>query len=135
MVAPHDMVKSQKEDYKDPSFQAYQILRFVFTVAPILAGLDKFFNFLTNWEQYLASPFNVFGNPLMTMMGVGVIEIIAGVGVWIKPKFFAYIIVLWLLGIIINLLLLHNFYDIALRDLGLLSGALALARLSHKYDI
>jgi len=135
MVAPNDMIKSQKEDYNEPSFQAYQILRFAFTVAPILAGLDKFFNFLTNWEQYLASPFNVFGNPHTTMMIVGVIEIIAGIGVWLKPKFFAYIIVLWLLGIIINLLLLHNFYDIALRDLGLLLGALALARLSHKYDI
>lgn len=135
MVAPNDMIKSQKEDYKEPSFQAYQILRFAFTVAPILAGLDKFFNFLTNWEQYLASPFNVFGNPHTTMMVVGVIEIIAGVGVWLKPKFFAYIIVLWLLGIIINLLLLHNFYDIALRDLGLLLGALALARLSSQYDI
>lgn len=134
MVAPNDTIKSQKENYKEPSFQAYQILRFAFTVAPILAGLDKFFNFLTNWEQYLALPFNVFGNPHTTMMVVGVIEIIAGVGVWLKPKLFAYIIVLWLLGIIINLLLLHNFYDIALRDLGLLLGALALARLSHKYD-
>jgi hypothetical protein len=134
MVAPNEMIKSQKEDYKEPSYQAYQILRFAFTVAPILAGLDKFFNFLTNWEQYLSSPFNVFGNPHTTMMVVGVIEIIAGIGVWLKPKIFAYIIVLWLLGIIINLLILKNFYDIALRDLGLLLGALALARLSHKYD-
>lgn len=135
MVTPDDMIKSQKEDYKEPSFQAYQILRFAFTVAPILAGLDKFFNFLTNWEQYLASPFNVLGNVHTTMMIVGVIEIIAGIGVWLKPKFFAYIVAFWLLGIIINLLLLHNFYDIALRDLGLLLGALALARLSHKYDV
>ena len=135
MVAPNEIINSQKEDYKEPSFQAYQILRFAFTVAPILAGLDKFFNFLTNWEQYLSSPFNVFGNPHTTMLVVGVIEIIAGIGVWLKPKFFAYIIVLWLLAIIINLLLLHNFYDIALRDLGLLLGALALGRLSHKYDI
>jgi hypothetical protein len=135
MVAPNEITKSQKEDYKEPSYQAYQILRFAFTVAPILAGLDKFFNFLTNWEQYLSPLFNVFGNSHTTMMVVGVIEIIAGIGVWLKPKFFAYIIVLWLLGIIINLLLLHNFYDIALRDLGLLLGALALARLSHKYNI
>lgn len=135
MVASNEITKLQKEDYKEPSYQAYEILRFAFTVAPILAGLDKFFNFLTNWEQYLASPFNVLGNAHTTMMVVGVIEIIAGIGVWLKPKFFAYIIVLWLLGIIINLLLLHNFYDIALRDLGLLLGALALARLSRKYDI
>lgn len=135
MVAPNEITKSQKEDYKEPSYQAYQLLHFAFTVAPILAGLDKFFNFLTNWEQYLASPFNIFGNPHVTMMVVGVIEIIAGIGVWFKPKIFAYIVVLWLLGIILNLLILHNFYDVALRDLGLLLGALALARLSHEYDV
>lgn len=131
MVTSNQVVKSQKEDY---SYQAYQILHFAFTIAPIVAGLDKFFNFLTNWEQYLAVPFNVFGNSHTTMMIVGVIEIIAGIGVWLKPKIFAYIIVLWLLGIILNLLILHNFYDIALRDFGLLLGALALARLSYKYD-
>ena len=67
------------------------------------------------------------------MMVVGIIEIIAGIGVWFKPKIFAYIVALWLLAIIINLLMLHRFYDIALRDFGLLLGALALARLSHKY--
>ena len=68
------------------------------------------------------------------MMVVGVIEIIAGIGVWVKPKIFAYIVMVWLLGIIVNLLLLQSFYDIALRDLGLLLAALALARLSVKYD-
>ena len=135
MVAPNEIINSQKEAYKKPSYQAYQILHFAFTVAPILAGLDKFFYFLTNWGQYLSSPFNVFGNQATTMIVVGVIEIVAGIGVWLKPKIFAYIIVLWLLGIILNLLILQNFYDIALRDLGLLLGALALARLSHKYDI
>jgi hypothetical protein len=135
MVAPNEITNQKKEECGKPSYQAYQILRFAFTVAPILAGLDKFFNLLTNWEQYLSSPFNVFGNAHTTMMVVGVIEIIAGIGVWLKPKIFAYIIVVWLLGIIINLLILHNFYDIALRDLGLLLGALALGRLSHKYDV
>ncbi len=69
------------------------------------------------------------------MMVVGAIEIIAGILVWIKPKFFAYVVALWLLGIIINLLLLGRFYDIALRDLGLLLGSLALARLSQQYDV
>lgn len=132
---PNDVNKQQKDETaKKPSYQAYQILHFAFTVAPIIAGLDKFFNYLTNWEQYLASPFNVFGNPHTTMLVVGVIEIIAGLGVWFKPKIFAYIVALWLLGIIINLLTLNNFYDIALRDLGLLLGALALGRLSAKYD-
>jgi hypothetical protein len=136
MVMPNEMTKHPKDevDFKEPRYQAYQILRFAFTVAPILAGLDKFFNFLTNWEQYLSLPFNVFGNPHTTMMVVGVIEIIAGIGVWLKPKIFAYIVALWLLGIILNLLILHNYYDIALRDLGLLLGALALARLSQNYN-
>lgn len=142
MVTPTEPSKVQKdgccslnEDYsKKPTYQAYQILRFAFTVAPILAGLDKFFNFLTNWELYLSSPFNLFGSPHTTMMVVGVVEIIAGIGVWLKPKIFAYIVALWLLGIIINLLILHSFYDVALRDLGLLLGALALGRLSAKYD-
>lgn len=119
---------------KGPGYQAYQILHIGFAILPIIAGLDKFFNFLTNWEQYLSSPFNVFGNPHTTMMVVGVIEIIAGIGVWIKPKIFAYIVMLWLLGIIINLLIIGNFYDIALRDFGLLLGALALARLSVKAE-
>lgn len=136
MVISNEAVKLQKEDHcKKPSYQAYQILRLAFTVAPILAGLDKFFNFLTVWEQYLSSPFDVFGNPHTTMMVVGVVEIIAGIGVWLKPKIFSYVVALWILGIIINLLILHNFYDVALRDLGLLLGALALGRLSSQYDV
>ncbi len=124
----------KKECWHKPSFQAYEILRFAFAIVPILAGLDKFFNFLTNWEQYLSLPFNVFGNAHTTMMAVGAIEIIVGILVWFKPKIFAYVVALWLLAIIINLLIIGNFYDIALRDLGLLLGALALGRLSEKYD-
>lgn len=127
--------KWHDERYKKRSYQAYQILHVAFTIAPILAGLDKFFNFLTFWEQYLSAPFDVFGNPQTTMLVVGVIEIIAGIGVWFKPKIFSYIVALWLLAIIINLLILHDFYDIALRDLGLLLGAVALGRLSSKYDL
>lgn len=119
---------------KKHSYYAYEILRFAFTVAPIAAGLDKFFHILTNWNQYLSEPFNVFRNVDTTMMVVGVIEIIAGLGVWLKPKIFAYIVAAWLLGIIVNLLVLGNFYDIALRDLGLLLGALALGCLSQKFD-
>lgn len=128
MTTPNGDIKER--GCKRSCHQAYQLLRFAFTVAPILAGLDKFFNFLTHWEQYLSVPFDVFGNPHLTMMVVGVVEIIAGIGVWLKPKVFAYIVALWLLAIIVNLLILHTFYDIALRDLGLLLGALALARLS-----
>jgi hypothetical protein len=114
------------------SHQAYQILHFGFAILPIIAGLDKFFNVLVNWAQYLSTPFNVTGNAHTTMLIVGVIEIIAGIGVWFKPQIFAYIVALWLLAIIINLLLLEQYYDVALRDFGLLLGALALARLSSK---
>ncbi len=113
--------------------QAYQILRIGFTVAPILAGLDKFFNLLTNWEQYLA-PFipRMLGMSASTfMMIVGVIEIVAGLVVWFKPRFGGYLVMAWLWGIIINLLLIPGYYDIALRDFGLSLGALALARLAE----
>ena len=134
MTTSDEMSKKECDSHCCPSFQAYQILRFAFTVAPIIAGLDKFFNILVNWEIYLSSPFNVFGNPQTTMMVVGVIEIIAGILVWLKPKIFSYVVAIWLLAIIINLLILGSFYDIALRDLGLLLSALALGRLSQTYD-
>jgi uncharacterized membrane protein YphA (DoxX/SURF4 family) len=130
----NDKTYDRDVSYKEPSYHAYLILRFAFTVAPILAGLDKFFGYLVNWEKYLSPTFNVLGDAHTTMMVVGIVEIIAGIGVWLKPKFFAYIVALWLLGIIINLLMLQNFYDIALRDLGLMLGALALGCLSRRYD-
>jgi hypothetical protein len=135
MVTPNQSPSccNEKDRWKKPSYQAYQLLHLGFTVAPIVAGLDKFFNLLTNWQQYLSPAFNVLGDAHTTMMVVGLVEIIAGIGVWLKPKLFSYIVALWIAGIIANLLLLHNFYDIALRDLGLLLGALALGRLSSKY--
>jgi hypothetical protein len=112
--------------------QAFQILRIGFTVAPILAGLDKFFDVLVDWDKYI-SPMasNVLGGyGHQFMLVVGVIEIIAGIGVFLKPRVFAYIVAAWLLLIILNLLSIPGYYDIALRDLGLLLGALALGRLS-----
>lgn len=115
-----------------PVHQAYGLLRFTFTVAPILAGLDKFFHALVNWDQYL-SPFVsrlVGGHDHQFMMAVGVIEIVAGVGVALKPRIFAYVVAAWLWGIIVNLLLVPGYFDIALRDFGLSLGALALGRLS-----
>jgi hypothetical protein len=114
--------------------QAFQILRFGFTVAPILAGLDKFFDFLVDWDKYLSPMANnvLGGHGHQFMMVVGVIEIIAGIGVWLCARVFAYIVALWLLLIIVNLLTIPGFYDIALRDLGLLLGALALGRLSRR---
>jgi uncharacterized membrane protein YphA (DoxX/SURF4 family) len=115
--------------------QAFLILRFGFTVAPIIAGLDKFFHFLVNWDQYLPAITNrlVGGHGHELMLAVGVIEIVAGIGVALKPRIFAYIVAAWLFLIILNLLAIPGYYDIALRDLGLLLGALALARLSHSY--
>jgi hypothetical protein len=119
-----------------PAYQAYQILHVGFVVAPIVAGLDKFFNLLVNWEQYLPPFVNTMigGHGHELMLVAGVIEIIAGLGVLFKPKFFAYVVSAWLLMIVVNLLMIPGYYDIALRDFGLALGALALARLSQKFD-
>ncbi len=114
--------------------QAYHLLHIAFIIIPIVAGLDKFFNWLTSWQQYLSSPFNIFGNAGTTMMVVGIIEIIVGIGVWIKPKYFAYVVAAWLFGIIINMLILGKFYDIALREFGLMLAALALGRLAACHE-
>lgn len=114
--------------------QAFQILRFGFTVAPILAGLDKFLHLLVDWDKYLSPVANnvLGGHGHQFMLIVGIIEIVAGIGVFIKPRVFAYIVAVWLLLIILNLLTIPGYYDIALRDLGLSLGALALGRLSPK---
>ena len=119
-----------------PAYQAYQILHVGFTVAPIVAGLDKFFNLLVNWEQYLPSFVSKLtgGHGHEVMIVVGIIVIIAGLGVFFKPKVFAYVVSAWLLLIIVNLLLIPGYFDVALRDFGLALGALALARLSAKFD-
>jgi uncharacterized membrane protein YphA (DoxX/SURF4 family) len=116
-------------------YQAFRILQVAFIIAPILAGLDKFFYYLTNWSRYLSPVALQFmqGNERYFMMAVGIVEIVVGIGVIFKPRLFAYIIVAWLLCIIINLLLLREFFDIALRDFGLLLAALALAKLSRKF--
>jgi hypothetical protein len=112
--------------------EAFYILRFGFTVAPIVAGLDKFLQVLTDWDKYLPLQVNamVGGHGHELMMAVGVIEIVAGIGVAMRPRLFAYVVAAWLLAIIGNLLLVPGTLDIALRDLGLALGALALARLS-----
>jgi hypothetical protein len=119
-----------------PSYQAYQILHVGFTVAPIVAGLDKFFNLLVNWDQYLPAFVNNMtgGQGHELMLAVGVIEIVAGLGVAFKPRLFAYVVAAWLLLIVVNLLMIPGYFDVALRDFGLSLGALALARLSQEYD-
>lgn len=118
----------------NPAYQAYRILQAGFVAAPIIAGLDKFFNILVDWEQYLSPLVGDLIPPDVFMAIVGVVEIIAGIGVAIKPRIFAHVIAAWLGGIILNLLLIPGYYDVALRDLGLALGALALARLGQKFD-
>jgi len=120
----------------NPTFQAYQILHFGFTVAPIIAGIDKFLHLLVNWDQYLPPVANQMlgGHGHEFMYAVGVIEIVAGIGVFLKPKIFAYVVSAWLVLIIVNLLLIPGYFDVALRDLGLALGALALGRLASTFD-
>lgn len=119
-----------------PAHQAYQILHVGFVAAPVIAGADKFLGLLAAWEKYLApsvaglSPLGAHG----TMLVVGAIEIVAGLVVALRPRIGAYVVAAWLLGIIGNLLLVGGYYDVALRDFGLLLGALALGRLSATYD-
>ena len=112
--------------------QAYRLLRTIFTVAPILFGLDKFTNLLTDWPRYLASQIDLLvpGSAQQAMLMVGVVEIAAGLVVAVLPRIGGYVVAAWLAGIIVNLLLVGGYYDIALRDLGLLVAALALARLA-----
>ncbi len=119
-----------------PAYQGYQILHLTFVVAPIIAGLDKFLQVLAHWEQYMAPVVSrmVGGHDHAFMQVVGAIEIVAGIGVAVRPRIFSYVVAAWLLGIIVNLLLIPGYYDVALRDLGLCLSALALARLSREYD-
>jgi hypothetical protein len=116
----------------DPAVQAFWLLRIGFTVAPILFGLDKFAHVLTNWDRYLAPEFvDLLGVSAHTLMYVvGAIEIVAGLVVALRPRFGGYLVAAWLAGIIVNLLMIGSYYDIALRDFGLLLAGLTLARLS-----
>jgi hypothetical protein len=118
-----------------PGQEAFWILRTAFTVAPILFGLDKFANVMTNWPKYLAGQFNdlIPGDAHQAMLMVGVIEVVAGLLVFFRPRIGAYVVVLWLAGIITNLLLIGGYGDVALRDFGLLLAALALARIAPAY--
>jgi hypothetical protein len=132
-VAPDRRLEA---NVRSPTYQAYQILHWGFVAAPVLAGADKFTHLLTNWDQYLApalarmSPLGTHG----TMLAVGVVEIAAGLLVAVRPRIGAYVVAAWLVGIILDLLLLGSFFDVALRDFGLFLGALALGRLSAAFD-
>lgn len=122
--------------WRDPRYQAFALLRIAFTVAPIAFGLDKFFNVMVDWPGYLAPWIDdiVPGSAQDAMYAVGVVEIVAGVAVGLKPRYGAYLVAAWLAGIVVNLLTYSGYYDIALRDFGLLLGALTLARLASVYD-
>lgn len=132
-AAPSRPILAEPAPFTQPARQAYFLLYAGFAALPIIAGLDKFFHFLVDWNQYVAPQVaellpvavNTF------MLAVGVIEIAAGVLVAVQPRLGAYVVAAWLWGIIINLLLIPGYYDIALRDFGLSLGAVALARLSQ----
>ena len=121
---------------RDPAAQAFLLLRIAFTVAPILFGIDKFAEVLTDdWTRYLATEFNdiIPGSAQDAMYLVGGVEIVAGLVVLVSPRFGGLLVAGWLAGIIVSLLLVGGYGDIALRDFGLLLGALTLARLASAY--
>ncbi len=126
-------VSEQTRTARTGADEAYFLLRTVFTVAPIVFGLDKFAQVLSDWDFYLAPWINdlVPGSAHDAMLLVGVVEILAGVLVALRPRIGGYVVALWLAGIIVDLVTLGDYYDVALRDFGLLVGALALARLAH----
>lgn len=121
---------------KDPGHSAYVLLRLGFIALPLLMGLDKFTNLLTDWPHYLAPwltdllPFSA----QTAMYLIGIVEIVAAVAMVIRPRWAAWIVAAWLAGIIINLLTYSGFYDVALRDFGLLIAAVTLGLLAAKYN-
>jgi hypothetical protein len=120
---------------QSPSAQAYQVLHLAYTIAPLIAGADKFFHWLVNWDQYLAPAIARLA-PVSAhtfMLGVGIIEMVAGVLVAFMPRVGAWVVAAWLFGIIVNLLMIPAYLDIALRDFGLALGAIALARLAQDH--
>jgi hypothetical protein len=122
--------------HADPAYQGYALLRAAFTVAPILFGLDKFANVLVDWPQYLAPWIDrmIPGDAASFMQVVGLVEIVAGLVVAWRPRYGGYLVAAWLGGIIVNLVTYPGYYDVALRDFGLLLAAVALARLGVAYE-
>jgi hypothetical protein len=125
-----------RTDWSDPRYQAFALMRLALTVAPMAFGLDKFFNVMVDWPVYLAPWINDIapGSAQDFMYVVGAVEILAGISVALKPRYGAYIVAGWLAGIVVNLLTHSGYYDVALRDFGLMLAALTLARLASVYD-
>jgi hypothetical protein len=137
VVQPLDVEETAPRALRsDPRFQAYTLLRLGFTVAPIAFGLDKFWNQMVFWPKYLAPWINDLmpGSAQDFMYFVGVVEIVAGIVVLLKPRYGGYLVAAWLAGIVTNLFSFPGWYDIAVRDFGLMLGALTLARLASVYD-
>lgn len=135
-AAPYEATAPRVARRADAAYQTFMLLRIGFTVAPIAFGLDKFFNVMVDWEKYLAPWVNRLmpGTGHSFMLFVGVTEIVAGLAVAIRPRYGALLVAAWLGGIVLNLLTYPGWYDVALRDFGLMLGALALARLSTLFD-
>lgn len=133
----HALAPGRESRLHNPSYQAYMALRIAFVALPLAMGIDKFFNSMVYWPQYLAGWINdiVPGTAQQMMYGVGVVEILAGVLVALKPRYASYVVSLWLLGIVIDLFTSgHGFWDIGARDLALMVAAFALARLAATWD-
>ena len=126
--------RSRAESGRLGAHQAFRILQAGFVVAPVVAGADKFFNLLVDWGRYLAPFVKQFISGQTFMMAVGIIEIAAGILVALRPHIGGYVVSAWLLGIVVNLLLIPGYYDVALRDFGLALGGLALARLAEHHS-
>lgn len=125
-----------RERIADPAYQGYFLLRIGFIALPLLMGIDKYFNILTEWPHYLAHWYDVIlpGTAQTGMYLIGAVEIVAAILIAAKPRYAAWVVAAWLGGIILDLLTLSGFYDVALRDFGLLVAAVALARLAWKFD-
>jgi hypothetical protein len=121
---------------RGPAYEAYLLLYAAFIAAPLIAGVDKFFDALGPWHNYLAPVIAQWlpVAPQTFLMGVGVIEVLAALVVAARPRIGGYVVAVWLGAIIVNLLLARAFYDVALRDFGLMLGALALARLARQFE-
>ena len=130
------LINSAEQNWSNPVFQAFILLRIGFTVAPILFGLDKFTHILVNWDIYLAPRLDrlIPGTAHQAMYAVGIIEIVAGLVVAVRPKYGSLLVSVWLVGIIANLVLIPGYYDVALRDFGLFLATITLFRLATFFD-
>lgn len=126
----------RSSDWGDSRYQAFILMRLGYTALPIAMGIDKFFNGMVYWPKYLAGWIDDIapGTAQQFMYFVGVVEIVAGILVLLKPRYAAYVVAAWLAGIVFNLVSRGGYWDIALRDFALMLGALVLARLAAYYD-